>query len=116
MTASPPPILAFAEDTNQLVKEYESFVHSIALDDKDQTKVHIETKERMLLVVQMSTAGWKILSVQPDDAPPQVKMLEGESYEGPEGFLMAASDEFKRLWHAALMQKLSALDGFRDDD
>ncbi|EPS37823.1 hypothetical protein H072_8350 [Dactylellina haptotyla CBS 200.50] len=116
MPLVPPPIPSFAQDTTQLVKEYESFVHQITPDDANTNIIHIETKEHATLTVEVSAAGWKVQKVQPDDAPLQVKMLEGETYELPEGFLMAASDEFKRLWHAALVEKLSALGSFDHED
>ncbi|KAK6542980.1 hypothetical protein TWF694_006912 [Orbilia ellipsospora] len=112
MSLEPPPIPSFAEDTTQLAREYENFVHRIWADDTNAAIIYIETKEHVTLTVEFSAAGWKLQKVQPESAPPQVKMLEGETYELPEGFLMAASDEFKRLWHASLIDKLSALGQF----
>ncbi|KAF3914885.1 hypothetical protein ABW20_dc0106556 [Dactylellina cionopaga] len=115
MPVDPPPVPAFAEDTDQLIQEYSSFVHQITPDEANPAVLDIETKEHVTLTVELSAAGWRVRKVQPDDAPIQVRALEGETYELPEGFLMAASDEFKRLWHASLMEKLSALGSFEDD-
>jgi len=46
----------------------------------------------------------------------EVKLLEGESYEGAEALLMACSNEFTKLWHERLMDKLFALGGTIDSD
>ncbi|KAK6360553.1 hypothetical protein TWF730_006693 [Orbilia blumenaviensis] len=116
MAVVPPPIPTFAEDTSQLSREYESFLHRVTPDDADANRLYIETKEHVTLTVEFSSKGWKVCKVQPDNAPLQVKALEGETYEMPEGFLMAASDEFKRLWHESLVQKLSNLASFGGDD
>lgn len=75
MPVDAPEVLAFAEDTDQLIKEYQSFVHSIRIDEDDPTKVNIETKERASLIVQISGAGWKVLAVQPQDAPMFVQAI-----------------------------------------
>ncbi|EWC46518.1 hypothetical protein DRE_04241 [Drechslerella stenobrocha 248] len=117
MPVDAPPIPAFAEDTSQLIKEYEGLVHKITADEANAGVVHVETKEHAVLTIELSSQGWKVLKVQPDDAPRQVKMLEGEgAYELPEGLLMAASDEFKRLWHMSLVEKLAALESFTNDE
>ncbi|KAK6505052.1 hypothetical protein TWF481_006976 [Arthrobotrys musiformis] len=116
MAVVPPPIPTFAEDTNQLSQEYGSFLHRVTPDDSDANRLYIETKEHVILTVEFSSKGWKVCKVEPGDAPLQVKALEGETYEMPEGFLMAASDEFKRLWHEALVQKLSNLTRFDSDE
>ncbi|KAF3180268.1 hypothetical protein TWF106_008678 [Orbilia oligospora] len=116
MAVVPPPIPTFAEDTNQLSQEYGSFLHRVTVDDSDANRLYIETKENVTLTVEFSSKGWKVCKVQPDDAPLQVKALENEIYEMPEGFLMAASDEFKRLWHESLVMKLSNLTRFGSDD
>ncbi|RVD82522.1 uncharacterized protein DFL_006945 [Arthrobotrys flagrans] len=116
MEVVPPPIPTFAEDTNQLSQEYESFLHRVTADDSDANRLYIETKEHVALTVEFSSKGWKVCKVEPDNAPLQVKALEDEIYEMPEGFLMAASDEFKRLWHESLVKKLSNLTRFGSDD
>ncbi|KAJ6260586.1 hypothetical protein Dda_4812 [Drechslerella dactyloides] len=116
MPVNAPPVPAFAEDINQLIKEYETFVHAITLDETNKGHILIETKERATLTVVILPSGWRVIRVQPDDAPLHVKLLEGETYEQPEGFLMAASDEFKRLWHASLIEKLGTLDRFAFDE
>ncbi|KAF3169862.1 hypothetical protein TWF225_004649 [Orbilia oligospora] len=116
MAVVPPPIPMFAEDTNQLSQEYGSFLHRVTVDDSDANRLYIETKENVTLTVEFSSKGWKVCKVEPDDAPLQVKALENEIYEMPEGFLMAASDEFKRLWHESLVKKLSNLTRFGRDD
>ncbi|KAK6359786.1 hypothetical protein TWF696_000923 [Orbilia brochopaga] len=116
MPVDAPPVPTFAEDTSQLIKEYESFVHTIKLDETNAGHIQIETKERVILLVEVSASGWTVHKVQPDDAPLSVKRLEGETYEMPEGFLMAASDEFRRLWYASLAEKLEKLDRFAEEE
>ncbi|KAF3923501.1 hypothetical protein ABW21_db0208815 [Orbilia brochopaga] len=116
MPVDAPPVPIFAEDTSELIKEYGSFVHAITFDETNAGHILIETKERVILTVELSTSGWTVKKVEPDDASLAVKRLEGETYEMPEGFLMAASDEFRRLWYDSLAKKLEALDRFAEEE
>jgi len=101
------PLLEFAEDVPQLKKEYSDFLKKVDIDDSDSSKATITTKEGATLEIMFSGSGWTILTVEPETS--DAKKLEGETYEGCEALLMAASPEFHKNWHDRLAVKLRAL-------
>ena len=64
MSANPPPILSFAEDTAGLVAQYASFVKFIRVDFKKPAEVYVTTLENVDLEVEVSSAGWTINKVE----------------------------------------------------
>jgi len=60
MCTSAPPVLPFADDAQQVVKEYEAFLTSITIDQINPSKLHITTKENVQLIINVNSSGWQV--------------------------------------------------------
>lgn len=89
-----------SSEPQQLIKEYQSFFHSIQQSDDPQV-LRIITLENLEIVVEFSNNGWIFNNF--------------EIFEIFENGMMLKSEGFKRKFHNVLYEKLSKLEEVRDE-
>lgn len=90
-----------SSEPQQIIKEYQSFFHSIQESPNDPQVLRIITLENIEMDVEFSNNGWIFNNF--------------EIFEIFENGMMLKSEGFKRKFHNVLYDKLSKLEEVRDE-